>query len=104
MKLYPGEVICDKCNGTGHQATWENIPDYRVYTPCSKCHGDGKLDWLENIMGKREQGFDDLSMRRPKNPKEGSCYFDMIEDTVLVYHKNNWCLPKNVDPQVLNCL
>lgn len=54
--LEPGEVICDKCNGTGKPNN--NKIDYRqkyVTYPwtCDKCYGVGKLDWIENVTGKR---------------------------------------------------
>lgn len=57
MKLNPGEVICDQCKGTGHPNN--NKIDYnsRFYfvppTVCDKCNGVGKLDWIENIVGKQ---------------------------------------------------
>jgi len=51
MKLNEGEIICDRCNGTG------NEPGKII---CSKCRGEGKIDWIDNIFnGKRE----------------GSCYY-----------------------------
>lgn len=40
VELEQGEVICSSCSGVGS---------------CSKCHGDGKLDWIENILGKKKQ-------------------------------------------------
>ena len=42
MKLKEGEVICPECEGV-------EFDDYR----CPKCHGYGKLDWVEIIVGKR---------------------------------------------------
>ena len=47
--LLPGEMICDKCNGTrwldgtGKKSDWQ-------YT-CDKCWGAGKVDWISHIMG-----------------------------------------------------
>jgi len=43
-KLKPGELICDQCKGNGDSIT---------YNPCSKCLGSGKLDWIENVVGKK---------------------------------------------------
>jgi len=45
--LDPGEMICNKCNGTG----WLTGKNEWEYT-CDKCRGDGKVDWISNIMGK----------------------------------------------------
>ena len=36
------EVICDQCNGSGDEYPF----------PCSKCNGEGKVNWIENIFGK----------------------------------------------------
>ena len=42
--LEPGEVICDKCDGTGREDTIKNNSPYAVYKEipiqCNKCHGD----------------------------------------------------------------
>ena len=54
MELEEGEIICDKCRGSGNEATFENKPDYRVYSLCDKCKGKGKLDWIEVIVGKKQ--------------------------------------------------
>lgn len=48
-----GKIVCNKCNGRGHLATFENKPDYRVNMTCLKCNGDGELDFIENIVGKK---------------------------------------------------
>ncbi len=50
MILNEGEVICDKCNGTGF---WEEN-GLRGYQ-CYKCLGKGKLDWVTNVMGGRRK-------------------------------------------------
>ena len=45
-----GEVLCNVCQGSGKAI--------KLYihggTKCKKCKGEGKLDWIENIVGKRK--------------------------------------------------
>ena len=52
MKLEPGEVICDKCSGTGKfiDPTQENSWKHPW---CPKCHGAKKVDWVTNVMWKK---------------------------------------------------
>ena len=50
LKLKFGEVICNECSGLGRKSGTNSI--------CEKCDGDGKLDWVENIVGKRKKQFD----------------------------------------------
>lgn len=47
IKLNPGEVLCDKCNGKGRITYSKHFSE-----TCYKCKGVGKLDWIENIVGK----------------------------------------------------
>lgn len=50
FKLEEWEMVCDKCEGRG--TSW-------IYTtPCSKCQGKGKVDWIENIVGKKPETID----------------------------------------------
>lgn len=52
MKLKPGELKCEKCNGIG----WYLIPStISGYIECSRCLGSGKLNWIENIVGKTRE-------------------------------------------------
>ncbi len=55
-KLNPGDVICYECKGEG---LYKPIPSdiYNGYwkMQCDVCHGAGKLDWIENIVGKGER-------------------------------------------------
>jgi DnaJ-class molecular chaperone len=50
MEFKPGEVICNECNGTGLKTDRTTY-----YQKCSKCYGTGKLDWIENIVGKQNK-------------------------------------------------
>lgn len=65
MKLEHGEVECRGCNGTGKMnRSTRIITSKKPYISttstesltsftCTKCHGLGKLDWIENVLGKR---------------------------------------------------
>lgn len=44
--LQDGEIICDECQG--HVYNSHLLPRF----DCFKCDGAGKLDWIENIVGK----------------------------------------------------
>lgn len=48
MELKESEIICDKCKGSGNSIS---------HHLCSKCWGDGKMDWIENIVGKKQSKF-----------------------------------------------
>jgi len=50
-ELKEGEIICSKCGGTGGRRTTA----YGVLLGCSKCLGFGYLDWIENILGKKDE-------------------------------------------------
>lgn len=50
MILNEGEVICDKCNGTGFWGE-NDLKEHQCY----KCLGKGKLDWVTNVMGGRRK-------------------------------------------------
>lgn len=69
-KLNPGDVSCYKCEGKGiycygelrhvtegycnFRQCMKSINECKGLQYCSVCHGDGKLDWIENIVGKKE--------------------------------------------------
>ena len=49
--LEKGEVICNLCKGGG---SWPRLfleKESAYYYTCPKCHGDGKLDWIDNASG-----------------------------------------------------
>jgi len=54
-----GEMICPKCNGECQIEIelFKSVDGHivKMFDICSKCFGAGKLDWIENILGKREK-------------------------------------------------
>ena len=69
--------ICDKCNGEG--AIYEDFNDkcddplyepYKLGTICPKCNGHKKLDWLENIFGKRPTKFTEEDFFKQEYPNK----------------------------------
>ena len=64
LELNPDEVICDKCNGY--------VQTYSVDCydqECSKCLGSGKLNWLENIFGKKKRLAPKVSVKEVDTSK-----------------------------------
>ena len=55
--LKDGETICPVCNGNGEYTTVDVNENGIIsqYNTCKKCLGHGKLDWVEVIVGKRNQ-------------------------------------------------
>lgn len=55
MDLKEGEDVCQCCNGWG--MLYDTNRDYILQ--CKHCQGDGKLDWIENVTGKKynDEGF-----------------------------------------------
>ncbi len=50
-----GEIECDNCEGRGQFFyPAKSITGSSHYSKCSKCKGTGKLDWVENIVGKKD--------------------------------------------------
>jgi len=57
IKLEKGEIICPECSGFGISEYIQeiNIETYQSMIGkelCRKCQGAGKLDWIENLVGK----------------------------------------------------
>ena len=52
------EVVCGECEGSGHIPCLNN-PKSGINIPkmCSRCFGSGKLDWVENMIGRRRVRF-----------------------------------------------
>jgi len=71
--LFPGEVICPKCEGTGVLSD----RDFPAPAPtCDKCWGTGTLDWIDIIMGKP----------KPHRKLKGNWSIKMEQDLKAFYH------------------
>ncbi len=72
MELKPGEIKCNKCNGSGKYCTSHvhslpehnhsnphnhNLSSYAAESICAKCNGAGKVDWITNAMGEQPNRF-----------------------------------------------
>ena len=51
--------VCDICNGSGHgELDYTSIDDkIEYYRVCKKCNGDGTINWLEKIFGKKSNNI-----------------------------------------------
>lgn len=62
IELKDGEVVCPKCNGnTLNNDPYYDSKDYETWY-CDKCNGTGKLDWVENIVGKKPDPYESLTI------------------------------------------
>ena len=59
MDLKPGDIICPDCKGTGYDLKINDYPfGYKMHPHCDKCNGEGKLDWIEAVVGKRNSIYE----------------------------------------------
>ncbi len=70
-ELEEGEVICNKCNGKRRIRTdkpkWWQLRLTEIESLCPKCWGDGKLDWIENAVGKKRPYWGHVSSSSPSS-------------------------------------
>jgi hypothetical protein len=74
--LEDGEIICDKCEGTGV------VSPEIFFTICPKCQGEKKLDWISAITGVKPKSITSggcsssgASMSSTSNPSGSSGLF-----------------------------
>ncbi len=56
IKLLEGERFCLKCDGKGRVPKINKSGEHRrcIMLQCDKCLGDGKIDWIEEAIGKHK--------------------------------------------------
>jgi len=55
MNLCKGEILCPDCKGKRYSLETDTLDNTHSITrnqKCLKCNGEGKLDWVENLIGK----------------------------------------------------
>ncbi len=53
MKLEYNEIICPECNGEKYtEIEW--TPYYNIKKLCKRCKGNGKLDWIDNMLNRKQ--------------------------------------------------
>lgn len=68
------EMLCDKCNGLRYSRE-NGIRGIR----CPECQGTGKVDWLENILGKAPMKGSDTSEWLPPAGFDRGVHDDAID-------------------------
>ena len=65
--LNEGERFCPKCDGKGEIP--KKSPNFfsksNLMLVCNKCLGDGKIDWVENVVGKKVKNGEGISQQSP---------------------------------------
>jgi len=54
ISLEEGEYFCKKCNGAGVVSRTNAVHKKAKKLICDKCLGEGKLDWVEKAVGKKQ--------------------------------------------------
>lgn len=67
MQLNEGNVVCTECGGVGRV----RAGNYR--RNCLKCNGKGQLDWIENIMGRKQKLIEVANQRAVRNYVNAKC-------------------------------
>lgn len=95
-------MICDKCDGRGSFTV-----NHELGRLCPKCQGAGKVDWIENIVGKKPKPFMGSSSYATWSTGMSSSgtgispSFTIIDDVIL-----NECSKKiaeQIDKEILEC-
>jgi DnaJ-class molecular chaperone len=61
-----GERFCPKCNGKGKIFSGKEFYLRRIFNirlTCDKCLGDGKIDWVEQAIGKQSKEIRNVGKR-----------------------------------------
>jgi len=95
MELKPGDKICKECNGSGIINPEKRFDGGTIVAICSSCDGDGKFDWIEQVVGKKQfiKNPDKSIIARvdaPDNPQEEDFYFDTTLKMPMIFINNKW--------------
>lgn len=123
LEITKGEVICDKCSGGGYDKNeYINMKQYGTIPHpqkvCGKCKGEGKLDWVENLIGKKktyeyeyEYEYKEIAIHYIRtNQSYSSMFYDdftslvktnilydrMDNNKIIEWRSNKWMSPVKV--------
>lgn len=95
MKLNPSDKMCLTCNGSGIIPPSERKDGGTIAAICSDCDGDGKFDWVEQVVGKKKFNIDPnrtivAYVEPPDNPREADFYFNTTLKMPMIFTNNRW--------------
>ncbi len=108
-KLEPGEISCPDCDGSGTQELGGNSEDtfgnkWDLRCPCDKCHGKGKLDWIEQVVGVHDEPWVNVTINRePIYVSKEMIDGDWSYQNEIV-QKMSQQLADNIDKQILETM
>jgi len=50
-----GEEICKNCRGSGVKPFPGSLTNTKIVLRCSVCDGNGKIDWIEKVVGVKQE-------------------------------------------------
>jgi len=61
ITLDDGEEFCPKCKGNGRlpRKKGGQIKGLTMFLKCNVCSGEGKMDWVEKVVGKKRSTMDE---------------------------------------------
>jgi len=88
--LNEGEVVCDRCDGTGTiEHNWW----------CPKCKGKGKIDWVTNAMGNIKPF--EFSASSTSISSGSSGHKSLHDEAIKIAARN---MAKKIDEEILQSL
>lgn len=90
MTNKPGMVKCDRCDGSGEVINdlSAGLHKWMPLIMCRKCQGEGELDWVENIVGKKRI-FVDVKKHRPVGQPMKERYHINYERRIIEWDDKN---------------
>lgn len=100
IHLEEGEMICDKCEGCGGLPS--KVQPDELQRTCDKCQGTGKVDWIENVVGKAPTptgmfGSSSFTCSATELEAKSNIHDDMMDAMAAL-------LAKKIDEEILESL